>query len=65
MIGFFIDGDFREFNDPATNYLRFDGLKVCEAITLARFALQQGFQVVLVSEEAGDVDGTEESCPQL
>ncbi len=64
MIGFFIDGDFRDFSDPATNFLRFDGLKVCEAFTLARFALQRGFQVVLVSEEGGSY-GAEESGPEL
>ena len=59
MKAFFIDGDFRDFDDPSVNYLRFDGLTENEALTLTRFALPRGFQVALIAEE-GDKAGEAE-----
>ena len=64
MKGFFIDGDFRCFDDPSVNYLRFDGLTENEALMLTRFALPRGFQVVFIGEE-GDELAEEESGEKL
>ncbi len=57
MKGIFIDGDFRDISDPATNYLSLEGLTENEALTLTRFALPRGFQVVLIGEEGDKTTG--------
>ena len=42
-----IDGAFLDAADPGTDSLRFDGPTWEEAITLARLAFRQGFEIVL------------------
>ena len=54
---FILDGDFRDWDDPATGFLHFEELDKTEAFFLATLAFQQGFQVVIQSE--GGADGGE------
>ena len=51
---FVLDGDFRDWDDPETGFLRFDNLDRTEMFFLATLAFQQGFQVVIQAEGGAD-----------
>lgn len=51
-----IDGDFIDFDDPGTNFLRFDALSWADACEIVRLSFMQGFQCVCWMIEREDAE---------
>lgn len=42
-----VDGDFREFMEADTDFLKFEGLSWEEVISISKLSFRQGYQVVI------------------
>lgn len=53
---FAVDGDFRNFEELETNYMRYDNLSWEETITLCLLSFRQGYQVVVIPADGSEAE---------